>query len=254
MRRAGGGRHSWSARCRLVIRLQTRGSVSYPGTSRVSALGWGCRTCRCGSLPELPPCGCARSREGMGHTQMREVTAWWPRQFSTGRPGKTGWTVGDRRLSAASCPIGCWSVTAIGLMRLRPGQCGIEYADEPEFTLGRADHVRVVLVQRINRSGPDGEYLSGREVFHLALAADAIVRLEVMFVVETLLGSWGNDRVAQGATHSVSAYNEPAASPSGTIDILFGAADVIESSNNHRLVSLISIRSGRVPDRRLSGP
>jgi hypothetical protein len=100
--------------------------------------------------------------------------------------------------------------------------------------------MRVVLVERINRSGTDGEYLSGRKVLHLAFTADAIVRLKMMFVVKTLLGSRSNDRVAQRAAHRVRTHNQPAALPSGSADISFRATDIIQGSNNHCLISFAS--------------
>lgn len=72
-------------------------------------------------------------------------------------------------------------------MRLAPGERRNEDAHEPEIAFQRPNDVGVVLVERVERAGLDRPLLSGRDFLHFAFAAEAVVRLDVVLVVELQL-------------------------------------------------------------------
>src|SRR6185437_1716307 len=93
----------------------------------------------------------------------------------------------------------------------------------------------VVLVERVDRAGPDRKGPSGRHLDDLALAADAVVRLEMVLVVEVQLGALRDDGVVDRAAHPVAAQDEAAALPSRPAHVAFRADDVVETADDHDL-------------------
>jgi hypothetical protein len=122
-------------------------------------------------------------------------------------------------------------------MRFRPGQRWVKNTDEPKLALRRTDHMRIVLIECVDRPGTDREYLPGREVLDLSFSADAIIRLEMVSVVKPQLGSSSDDRIAKRTSHRVTTDNQPATLPSGTGDIAFRSSNIFKRSNDHRFVS-----------------
>src|SRR5882672_9188231 len=104
-------------------------------------------------------------------------------------------------------------------MRLGPRQRGKEDADQLEITPQRPQDMRVVLVERVDGAGTDREGLSGRHLDDLALAADAVIRLEMVPVVEMQLGALRDDSIVNRAAHPVPSQNEPPAFPARPADV-----------------------------------
>src|SRR5690242_1533817 len=118
-------------------------------------------------------------------------------------------------------------------MRLRPGQRRIEDADQLQIAARRAQDVLVVLVERIDRAGADRKDFSGRHLDDLALAADAVIRLEMILVVQMQLGAFRDDCVVYRAAHPVLAQDEAPALPARPADVALRAADIVETAYDH---------------------
>src|SRR6185437_5530230 len=99
-----------------------------------------------------------------------------PRKSGVRRPGAR-----DGDPPAGALPLGR-RVAAVRPMRLRPGQRRKEDADQLEVAARCPQDMLVVLVERVDRAGPDRKGPSGRHLDDLALAADAVVRLEMVLV------------------------------------------------------------------------
>src|SRR5258705_7748930 len=104
-------------------------------------------------------------------------------------------------------------------MRLGAGERREEDADQLEVAARRPQDMRVVLVERIDGPGANREGLAGRHLDDLALAADAVIRLEMVLEMDVHLAALGDDRVVHRAAHPVLAQDEAAALPTPPSDV-----------------------------------
>src|SRR3954453_18741130 len=122
------------------------------------------------------------------------------------RPSRAGRPIPTRFAGFVPAPKGnrdsasrLQGVAPIRSMRFAARESRREHADEAQIALKRSQDVRVVPVERVDGSGPDRKGASGRDLDDLPLPGDAIVRLEVVLVMEVLLGPLGDDGVVNRA-------------------------------------------------------
>ena len=90
-----------------------------------------------------------------------------------------------------------------------------------------------MFVERVDGAGSDRERLARRDIHDLALTRDAIVRLEMVLVVQvrfrTLMDTGLMDRVA----HAVGRDDHPLAVPSRPGDVAGGVCDIFGADHDH---------------------
>src|SRR5690606_6895606 len=113
------------------------------------------------------------------------------------------------------------------------GQRRVEYAHQAQVAPGGAQDVLVMLVQHIERAGPDRIDGAGRHVDDFALAVGAVIGLVVMLVVQVQLGAFLHAGVIERIADAVALDQHAQAFPAGAARMAFGIVQVRCVDNYH---------------------
>jgi len=126
-------------------------------------------------------------------------------------------------------------------MGLSAGERWIEHTDEVHCFCGPQD-VPVVFVQSIEGARLEGIGSWFRvENLHLALALDAVARLEVVLIPDRGLRFCVNDCFTQGKAHPVLPEQEPPTGPILAFNVSVACEYVVESAQDHVLSSFTGL-------------
>ena len=121
-------------------------------------------------------------------------------------------------------------------MGLATGERRVEDAHQAKLAR-HAEHVCVVLVQRVQDARPDAVPRSGCQVLDLALAVEAIAGLHVVPVLQVQLGAGGDRRLRQREAHAVVAHQQSPAAPCLPGHVLRRAGRLVQAPNDHAVAS-----------------